>query len=123
MPRKLKVPCKHTGCPNLVEPGKGYCSEHQRVHKHDRPYAAERGYGSRWIKARKKYLNHHPLCIRCLAEGKYVKATVVDHIVPHRGDPVLFWDEENWQALCKHHHDSKTMTEDKNRVFSYDDRW
>lgn len=32
---------------------------------------------------------------------------VVDHIRPHRGDPVLFWDENNWQALCKFCHDSR----------------
>ena len=25
-----------------------------------------------------------------------MKAEVVDHIVPHRGDGKLFWDEGNW---------------------------
>ena len=25
---------------------------------------------------------------------------VVDHVVPHRGDRMLFWDSTNWQALC-----------------------
>jgi 5-methylcytosine-specific restriction protein A len=40
-----------------------------------------------------------------------VPATVVDHIVPHRGDPVLFWDEANWQGLCKLCHDAKTARE------------
>ena len=33
-------------------------------------------------------------------------ATVVDHIKPHKGDYDLFWDESNWQSLCKHCHDS-----------------
>ena len=29
-------------------------------------------------------------------------ATQTDHVVPHRGDPTLFWDEQgNWQALCR----------------------
>ena len=122
MPRKLNVPCKHPGCSKLVEPGKEYCSEHQQLHKHDRSSAAARGYDSRWNKARKVYLNHHPLCVKCLAEGKYVKATVVDHVVPHRGNQDLFWDEENWQALCKKHHDHKTMTEDRYQEYSYEDR-
>ena len=40
-------------------------------------------------------------------------ATVVDHIVPHRGDQKLFWDRGNWQPLCEHHHNVKTMTEDR----------
>jgi 5-methylcytosine-specific restriction protein A len=33
-------------------------------------------------------------------------ATVVDHIIPHKGDKRLFWDPSNWQPLCKLHHDS-----------------
>ena len=42
----------------------------------------------------------------CQAEGgKIVPATVVDHITPHKGDPVLFWDSaNNWQSLCADHH-------------------
>lgn len=43
----------------------------------------------------------------------YGMATVVDHIVPHRGDQKLFWDRSNWQPLCEHHHNVKTMTEDR----------
>ncbi len=39
--------------------------------------------------------------------------TVVDHIKPHRGDRKLFWDRGNWQPLCEHHHNVKTMTEDR----------
>lgn len=39
-------------------------------------------------------------------------ANVVDHIKPHRGDKVLFWDSANWQPLCKECHDRKTATED-----------
>jgi predicted ATPase len=27
-----------------------------------------------------------------------VQATVVDHVMPHRGDQRLFWDEANWGA-------------------------
>lgn len=40
-------------------------------------------------------------------------ATVVDHIIPHRGDlsSAAFWDETNWQPLCKRHHDRKTARE------------
>jgi len=29
---------------------------------------------------------------------------VVDHIKPHRNDPVLFWSRTNWQPLCTDHH-------------------
>ena len=79
----------------------------------------EKGYGRRWQKARGAFLKTHPLCVKCQSEGKLVPATVVDHIVPHRGDPHLFWDEGNWQSLCKSCHDTKTMTEDRYRDFKY----
>jgi 5-methylcytosine-specific restriction protein A len=35
----------------------------------------------------------------CLAEGRTTAATVADHIIPHRGDPDLFWCGE-LQSLC-----------------------
>lgn len=79
----------------------------------DRESASKRGYNSRWQKARVRYLHSHPLCVECKKAGKLTKATVVDHVIPHRGDQQLFWDESNWQPLCKHHHDVKTMTEDR----------
>ena len=51
--------------------------------------------------------------VKCYEEGHITIATVVDHIVPHRGDQKLFWDRGNWQPLCEHHHNVKTMTEDR----------
>ena len=65
------------------------------------------------------FLVKHPLCVECEKEGRYVRATVVDHIVPHRGDQTLFWDEDNWQSLCKRHHDTKTATSDRNYIESH----
>ena len=62
-------------------------------------------YGRRWGKVRARFLAAHPLCAMCQADGKVTEATVVDHITPHRGDPALFWDADNWQPLCKPCHD------------------
>ena len=76
-------------------------------------------YDGRWRKARMLFLEAHPLCAECLKSGRYVKATVVDHIIPHRGDQKLFWDQSNWQALCKPCHDHKTMTEDRWEEYKY----
>jgi 5-methylcytosine-specific restriction protein A len=78
----------------------------------DRPSAASRGYDSRWRKARLLYLAEHPLCVECAKKNRVEPAKVVDHIVPHKGDELLFWDPSNWQSLCKHHHDRKTASED-----------
>lgn len=81
-----------------------------KSHGHDdrRGSAASRGYDSRWRKARRLFLQQHPLCVHCEAEGIIKPATVVDHIVPHRGDKALFWAVDNWQALCERHHNIKT---------------
>jgi 5-methylcytosine-specific restriction enzyme A len=84
-------------------------NELRRELDQQRPSAAQRGYGSRWRKARARYLADHPLCASCLAGGRLTSAAVVDHVVPHGGDRRLFWDEGNWQALCKSCHDSKTV--------------
>lgn len=72
----------------------------------DKGSSAERGYDSRWRKAREIFLRSNPLCVMCEVEGRAEAATVVDHITPHKGDQALFWDQSNWQPLCKLHHDS-----------------
>ena len=84
-------------------------AEVKRELDRQRPSAARRGYDGRWRKARALFLAEHPLCADCLAEGRLTHATVVDHIVPHRGDRQLFWDQDQWQQLCRRHHDSKTV--------------
>ena len=63
-------------------------------------------YGRSWRKARRVFLTEHPLCSMCEDEGKTSAAHEVDHIQKHNGDPVLFWDVKNWQALCSFHHRS-----------------
>lgn len=75
--------------------------QQQRKAKADaaRPSARDRGYGSKWQKAREAFLKDHPFCVRC---GK--PSCVVDHITPHRGDTKLFWSRTNWQALCRSCH-------------------
>lgn len=74
---------------------------------------AERGYGGRWQRARLAYLAKHPLCVACRALGRVEAATVVDHIEPHRGDMVKFWDSaSNWQPLCDSCHSAKTANEE-----------
>ena len=119
MPTKPKVSCRHPGCPELVDVGKKYCEKHKQLHPEEIRSAASRGYGRAWQKASRQYLAAHPLCVKCMAEGRYTKATVVDHIKPHRGDRELFWDRDNWQALCKRCHDRKTWAEDRNPEYCY----
>ena len=108
MPRYPKRPCRYPGCPNLCDSGV-YCDEH-REYSPDRMRggANERGYDGKWRKARARFLRRNPLCAECRKEGRLTPATVVDHIIPHRGNQALVWDEGNWQPLCKPCHDYKT---------------
>lgn len=108
--------CAHAGCRELVPSVDRCCDKHrkQRAKQADvgRESAHQRGYTSRWAKARLGYLNNHALCVHCESEGVVKEATVVDHIIPHKKNRKLFWDSGNWQALCKAHHDKKTAAED-----------
>lgn len=119
MPYRPKTPCRHPGCPELVEPGRLYCEKHLPLHPEVTRTYNKKIYNKRWEKFSKAYLQAHPLCVECMKQGKYTKATVVDHIIPHRGNQKLFWDQSNMQPLCKRCHDRKTLTEDINPVYHY----
>lgn len=69
--------------------------------------ATARGYTYRWERERLRFLEEHPLCGYCERDGRVTAATVLDHIEPHRGDMVLFWQRSNWQPLCKPCHDGE----------------
>ena len=84
-----------------------------RKHSDGRASASERGYNWRWTKARNTFLKSNPLCRIHEQRGQIVAATVVDHIVPHKGDQALFWDTGNWQPLCKVCHDSTKQAEER----------
>lgn len=119
MPYKPLHPCREPGCPELIPVGQKYCAKHKAMHPEEVRSAYRRGYNRRWQKASKAFLQAHPLCEECLKHGRYTKATVVDHIVPHHGDQKLFWDQNNWQALCKKCHDKKIRNEDETPTYHY----
>ena len=115
MPKNPPKPCRQPGCPNLTH--NKYCSIHAPIHKRDSAY--KRGYNGKWKVKRQAYLKKYPLCRECQRLGTLTMATVVDHIIPHRGDECLMWDEENWQPLCKQCHDHKTGKYDSFPVYEY----
>jgi 5-methylcytosine-specific restriction enzyme A len=62
---------------------------------------------------RARQLAKHPLCDMCRQQGRITPATVADHIVPHHGDPKLFYDPNNLQSLCATCHGIKRTKENK----------
>ncbi len=73
----------------------------------------ERGYGTDWDKARAVFISYQPLCAECKRNGLVVAGYAVDHIIPHRGDMEIFWDQDNWQTLCRSCHARKSASERK----------
>ena len=117
MPSAAPHPCAEVGCAALVT-NASRCPEHARAKQllqdQLRGSPSKRGYGRRWRVTSKGFLRAHPLC-QCpdCDEGRkrVTAATVVDHVIPHRGDMALFWDRHNWQAMAKRCHDRKTWRE------------
>lgn len=60
----------------------------------------------------------HPLCVDPAGRhvGRVEPGYQVDHIVPHKGDPKLFWDRKNWQTLCQACGAYKSATEQGGRA-------
>lgn len=73
----------------------------------------QRLYDHQWRATRARFLAENPFCVGPGDDGRGcdAAATDVDHITPHRGDPALFNDWKNLQALCKACHSRKTRRE------------
>jgi 5-methylcytosine-specific restriction endonuclease McrA len=67
----------------------------------------------RWQRLRREVLSKHPMCQCQHCKGVNLEANVVDHIKPHRGRDVLFWDKSNLQAMNKQCHDRYKQSQEK----------
>ena len=72
----------------------------------------------RWRKRARLHKAANPVCVMCEQKGLAVPVEVADHIVPHRGDPMLFWYGE-LQSLCWSCH-SKSKQQIERRGFTTD---
>ena len=105
MPRRPKRPCSHPGCPNLCD-GQ-YCPEHEAEHRraydrYERSADVNKKYGRAWKRIRDKYVSTHPLCERCLKEGRLTPVEEVHHILPvSKGGRHT---QDNLMSLCKSCH-------------------
>lgn len=117
MPTAPKRPCSRAGCPELqpcsthkphTAPGQTY-RERRRAEPWRSIYDTQR-----WRKLRKDVLARSPLCVDCVGQQRVTLATVVDHVIPHRGDMRLAFDFGNLQTLCDSCHGRKTARETLN---------
>lgn len=111
----VNKPCKKCKMPTSSK--NGYCESCGKsksfAYDQRRGSSSSRGYDRRWEKARLIFIAANPLCGRCAAAGRVERTTVVDHIIPHKGDQELFWDKSNWQGLCETCHNRKTINENR----------
>ena len=102
--------CTYGRCPHRAGPS-GRCVEHERLRESERRNVDTRAWyhTDRWRALRRLVLIEEPYCRECEAERRHrVNNTDVDHRIPHRGDPRLFWDRTNLQGKCHGHHSQKT---------------
>ena len=100
MAEKPLRPCRHAGCPELTRDG--WCPKHKPRHQR-RASADYHGWYMLpiWTKRlRPAQLLREPWCSECARAyppddpRHRTRATVVDHIVPHRGDWEKFIDPD-----------------------------
>ena len=93
-------------------------SERERLKLRDQSVAWRGWYKTtRWQKLRLEVLLRDGyVCqqTKVLCVGRYPagNSPVVDHIVPHRGNPDLFWDMDNLQTVSKAFHDSTKQSQE-----------
>ncbi|MCG5239538.1 HNH endonuclease [Azospirillum doebereinerae] len=80
-----------------------YCDTHRAAAEASRRPEVRSLYGEKWRRASAAFVRGKACICGC---GQ--PATVTDHVRPHKGDPVLFWDRANWQPMAKRCHDRKT---------------
>lgn len=104
--------CTYPGCNCLVSNG-SRCPRHTAAKKGGFSGKRTKGrewhslyYSAHWRQLRRDFLKKFPFCFVCGG-----RATIADHIVPHRGNPDLFYNEDNLQPMCQSCHSKKTLRE------------
>jgi 5-methylcytosine-specific restriction protein A len=71
---------------------------------------------ARWKRLAAHHRRVEPVCRMCRADGITMAVEVIDHVIPHRGNLNLFFDSNNLQALCSHHHSGAKQREEVGSV-------
>lgn len=107
--------CSMLACTNLRSRYTTMCIDHGG---YDTPKATEKRKAAnrlyqtaQWDKRRAIELSRSPLCAGCLAQGKTVSATVVDHIFPWTHFHTEAFYDNDYQTLCTMHHAEKSGLE------------
>jgi 5-methylcytosine-specific restriction protein A len=93
-------------------PSQRYCAKSCRAKADSRKVSEARPLYryARWLRIRKAQLSKEPDCRFCGLAGIKTRATVCDHVHPHRGSVEAFWSGP-FQSLCSecHNRDKQRM--------------
>ena len=100
MPTQPLAACRAVTCPGRAT-HHGWCVSCWRTQEQRRRARGHHHlYGRRWDSARLAFLREHRHCHYCAQHGHVTLSTCVDHVVPHKGQASLFWDQHNWVPSC-----------------------
>jgi 5-methylcytosine-specific restriction endonuclease McrA len=80
-------------------------------HEAQRPSARERGYDSKWSKARAEFLARPDNRMCACACGR--PSTIVHHSIAHKGNFKIFWDRKLWVPVCQPCHDGPLQSQER----------
>ena len=122
MPLSAPTPCRDPSCPEVLATP-GFCSKHKGTVHRDygrarRLFDGEVSFyrSSAWRATRAAFLRDNPLCVRCKANGLFIQAMVVDHVLPLKDGGERF-NRINLQSLCVSCHNRKTAIETHAKSF------
>lgn len=104
--------CSILGCKNPKTFRSGYCVEHGGGPTDKTRENAKLYNSAKWKATREQQRSLHPLCARCLCEGRVTQTAHIDHVFPHRRDQGRFM-ANLFQGLCHSCHTLKTIEESK----------
>lgn len=115
MPQLSLSICRHPGCGQRIEGGRGYCEAHACAHEKATPWGNHHTkrtiLGKELQRTRRALFAREPLCAECLKVGRTALAVIRDHIIPLSQGGLDV--ESNTQGLCKACHDVKSEGERK----------
>lgn len=119
----VKKKCNKVNCFNLISFTEKFCEKHKEENnkydkqRYNNDKEVRQTYNtSRWKTIRKQTLiRDNGLCMYCLHNGMYTKATVVDHYRPIRDDYEDRYNQDNLVSACDKCNTRKAIDEDKLR--------
>lgn len=121
-PRLKAIAPRLSGSPSA--PASRQEAEAERTRRRDQEDAGRKLYNTRaWKALRLEVLKRDSYTCQktgviCLGLHPAPNSPVADHIVPHHGDPELFWNINNLQTVSKAYHDSQKQREERKQ-----ERW